>query len=300
VTDLLPAPGLASRKRPVVAITGANGYLGSVLVAAFGSAGFSVIRMVRNPTPGSSDRKFDLNSVNVSDSLEGIDVLVHCAYDLTLTSRTEIWQTNVLGSTALFDRAISSGVARTIMLSSMSAYRGTGQLYGRAKLATELAAMNRDMCVVRPGLVYGSGPGGMAGTLRRLSSLPLLPDFGQRARQFTVHEDDLANAVVAVAKADRPPAVPMGIAHPDPVHFADLLSAFAADAGRARPHFVPTPPMLVYRALQAIELLPITLPVRADSLLGLVRPAPCVPNLDVLEDLGAMFRRFGPPAAAVP
>ncbi len=279
-------------EEPMVCITGASGYLGSVLVEAFGSAGFTVRRLVRAPAPESSDRSFDLNSTGPTDALEGADVLVHCAYDLTLTKRSDIWQTNVFGTTALLDAAMSSGVRRTIVLSSMSAYRGTRQLYGRAKLATELAALSRGMCVVRPGLVYGPGWGGMAGTLQRLAALPVLPDFGPRAHQFTVREDEFAAATVALARAEHSPAHPVGIAHPDPVLFTELLTSFAAGSTKPVPRFVPTPPMAVYGALRAAELLPLTLPVRADSLLGLVRPAPDVPNLDVLEQLGVTLEPF--------
>ena len=196
-TDSARSPALADQ--PIVAITGASGYLGSVLVAAFAAAGFSVRRLVRTPVPGSSDQPFDLNSATPPESLDGVDVLVHCAYDLSLTRRSDIWQTNVFGTTALLNSAVSAGVRRTIVLSSMSAYGGTRQLYGRAKLDTEIAALSRGMCAIRPGLVYGPGWGGMAGTLRRLAGLPVLPDFGSRAHQFTVREDDFAAAVLALA-----------------------------------------------------------------------------------------------------
>ena len=174
----------------------------------------------------------------------------------------------------------------------MSAYPGTRQLYGRAKLATELAARARGLCVVRPGLVYGPGWGGMAGTLRRLAALPVLPDFGPRARQFTVSEHDFAAALLALARAEHVPALPVGIAHPDPVPFTELLTSFAASLGKPRPRFVATPPMVVYGALRAAELLPVKLPVRADSLLGLVRPAPNVPHLEVLDQLGVVLQPF--------
>ena len=50
--------------------------------------------------------------------------------------------------------------------------------------------------------------------------------------------------------------------------------------------------MAVYGALRAAELLPVQLPVRADSLLGLVRPAPYVPNLEVLDQLGVVLHPF--------
>jgi nucleoside-diphosphate-sugar epimerase len=284
----------SSGELPIVAITGASGYLGSVLVAAFGSAGFSVRRLVRTPIPGSSDRSFELSSVRPSDALDGVDVLVHCAYDMTLNKRAEIWQTNVFGTTALLDTAVPSGVRRTIAVSSMSAYAGTRQLYGRAKLDMEMAALSRGMVVVRPGLVYGPGWGGMAGTLRRLTTLPVLPDFGPKAHQFTVREDDLAAAMVALALAEGSPIHPVGIAHPDPVPFTTLLTSFATTEGKARPRFLPTPPMVTYSALRAAELLSLKLPVRADSLLGLLRPAPNVPNLEVIDKLGVTLRPFTP------
>ncbi len=282
----------ASEPRPVIAITGGNGYLGSVLAVAFESAGSSVRRLVRSPDPESTDRPFDLSSGTPSDALVGVDVLVHCAYDMTLTKRTDIWQTNVFGSVDLFDLAVASGVARTIALSSMSAYPGTRQLYGRAKLDVEMAALSRGMVVVRPGLVYGPGWGGMAGTLRRLATLPVLPDFGSGAHQFMVSERDFATAIVTLAGADTTPAGPVGIAHPDPVPFTTVLTSFATSAGGTSPRFIPVPPMAVYGALRSAELLPLNLPVRADSLLGLVRPAPAVPNPEALDLLGITLQPF--------
>ena len=62
--------------------------------------------------------------------------------------------------------------------------------------------------------------------------------------------------------------------------------------GKPRPRFVATPPMVVYGALRLAELLPVKLPVRADSLLGLVRPAPNVPHPEVLDRLGVATQPF--------
>ena len=105
-------------------------------------------------------------------------------------------------------------------------------------------------------------------------------------------EGDFADAVVALARAERLPSLPVGIAHPDPVPFPELLSILAASMGRRRPRFLPTPPMVAYGALRAAELMRVPLPVRADSLLGLVRPAPSVPHPDVLQRLGVVLRPF--------
>ena len=160
---------------------------------------------------------------------------------MALTNRTDIWRSNVFGTVALFDQAVKSGVRRTIALSSMSAFPGTRQLYGRAKLATELAARARGLCVVRPGLVYGAGWGGMAGTLYRLAALPVLPDFGPGAHQFTVSEDDFAAAVVALASAERLPALPVGIARPEPVLFTELLDELRRQEGKTAASVCPHP-----------------------------------------------------------
>jgi nucleoside-diphosphate-sugar epimerase len=247
---------------------------------------------VRTPRPATDDRAFTLGPDVDPSGLEGVDVLVHCAYDMKLTKRSDIWERNVFGTIRLLDAARAVGVRRTIAVSSMSAYPGTRQLYGRAKLETELAALGRNQVVLRPGLVYGPGWGGMAGTLRKLSALPVLPDFGTPTHQFTVHEDDLAAAFVAVAATDNPPKVPVGIAFPDPVPFRSLLVALATGQGKQAPRFVPTPGVAVLGALRSAELLGAPLPVRADSLLGLLRPAPFVTNVGVLTDLGVHLRPF--------
>lgn len=124
--------------------------------------------------------------------------------------------------------------------------------------------------------------------------LPCLsfPTSARERANFTVSEQDFAATLVALARAEQVPALPVGIAHPDPVPFTELLTSFAASMGKPRPRFVPTPPMIVYGALRAAEVLPVKLPVRADSLLGLVRPAPNVPNLECLDQLGVLLQPF--------
>ena len=277
----------------MVAITGAQGYLGSVLVAAFGDAGCVVRPLVRAPVAGSSDRYFDLRMAETAGALDDVDILVHCAYDMTLTGRADIWQVNVLGSVALLDQAAAAGVPRTLVVSSMSAYRGTRQLYGRSKLAVEVAARARGMCVVRPGLVYGPGWGGMAGTLRT-------PGWATRPARLRSrwHASSPSRRMTSPRPwwhwpaAEGVPGVPVGIAHPEAIGFAQLLTAFAASAGRRAPHFVPVPPTAAYGMLRALEVLRVRLPVRADSLLGLSRPAPEVPNPDIVASLGVAVQPF--------
>jgi nucleoside-diphosphate-sugar epimerase len=187
--------------------------------------------------------------------------------------------------------AAEAGIGRIIVLSTMSAYEGTTQVYGQAKLAIEAATRAAGGCVLRPGLVYGERPGGMVGALRRMSRLPLVPLVEARSGLYPVHEDDLVSAVVALATADWVPLGPIGVAVPEPVAFRAVLEALAADDGR-RCRFVPVPWRLLYGTLRLGELLGLPFPFRADSLLGLVRSAPSVPGVRALARLGVELRPF--------
>jgi nucleoside-diphosphate-sugar epimerase len=286
---------------PTVAITGATGYLGGVLGERAGSAKSQVIRLSRTPSSEGSARFFRLDADPPTGLLDGVDLLVHCAYDMAIRDPREIMRVNVDGTRRLLDVAVAAGVSRVVVLSSMSAYEGTEQVYGRAKLQIERDALDAGAVTVRPGLVYGPRAGGMVGTLRRLTKLFVVPLVGGQAVQFTVHEDDFAEALWALATVVRVPGVPIGIANPVPVLFRHLLERLAWEQGRT-PRFVPVHWRLLQSALVMAELAGLPVPVRSDSLLGLVQPASSVPNLEVLSELGIHLRRFGqpvPPAGGI-
>ncbi len=141
---------------------------------------------------------------------------------------------------------------------------------------------------VRLGLVWGGSEGGMIGTLRRLSKLPVVPIFGRDLHQFTVHAEDVGLGLVKLV--EHTCGAPVGLAHPEPVPFERIMSVLHGGGG---PRFVRVPWPPVYGALVAAERVGVPLPVRADSLLGLVRPAPEVPNASFWADVGLRLRAFG-------
>ncbi len=279
----------------VVAVTGASGYVGGLVVRRYLDSGWKVVALQRNTTAeglASSTRRFALDEPLSPGLLDGIDVLIHCAYDLTLTDPQDIERLNVGGTKRLFEAAKAAGVGRIILISSMSAYWGTDQVYGGAKLSCEEATSEVGGISVRLGLVYGSGWGGMAGSLRKLVELPVTPLVGGRSYQYTVHEDDVAEGLYALGAAAAAPTGVLGLASPERVGFKPLLEAFGRQAG-ARPRFVPVPWRMVYQAMRVAERAGVTLPMRSDSLLGLVRPAGFVPSVDAWAALGVTLRPFG-------
>src|SRR5258708_17855704 len=196
-----------------VAVTGAYGYLGGVIRRAMAAADWRTLALVRSPRGDDGDAMpYSLGADIDAAVLDGVDALIHCAYDLTLVSRAAIWRVNVEGTERLLAAARQAGVRRVVVISSIAAYPGTRQVYGQAKLAIEEIAHRHGAVVVRPGLVYGPNAGGLVGSLRRLVALPAVPLMAWRSHQYTVHEDDLAAAVGAVAARDLAPAGPLGLA----------------------------------------------------------------------------------------
>jgi nucleoside-diphosphate-sugar epimerase len=273
------------------AITGASGYVGSVIRSALRNQGWRSIALIRRPSSEDPDSlPFDLDRPFDPALLAGVDTLVHCAYDFELTSRSAIWRTNVRGTEQVLDAAQTAGVRRLVLVSTIAAFQGTEQIYGRAKLAMEEEAAARGAVIVRPGLVYGPSPGGMVGSLSRAMSLPVVPVPAGRSHVFTVHEDDLAQAVVRLTTMNAPPIAPLVVAHPRPVKVEALLRAIALAQGRS-PRFLPVPWRPAFWLLKLAEKGPIKLPFRADSLWGLAHPPPR-PDATVGEILGLTPRPF--------
>jgi nucleoside-diphosphate-sugar epimerase len=285
------------RQVPVAAVTGASGYLGSQICDTLESRGWQVVRLARSP--GRSHGQvlpYDLATpvtAQVREALRSANALIHAAYDLSLTSPADIWRVNVEGTRRLLKSAKEAAVGRIIVFSSMSAFAGTSQLYGRAKLDIEAMTIESGGCAVRPGLVYSGQAGGMAGAMRKLTILPIVPVIAGGAGVYTVREEDLMRAIALLASATTLEPGTISIAHPSRVTLLSLLRTFAAQENR-RCRFVPVPWQLVYWLLRSGELMRLHLPFRADSLLGLIHTAPSLAGGDQLARLGVTLHGFKP------
>lgn len=271
-------------RHKVVAITGANGYLGTRIRAQLESAGWDTIALVRAPGTGDvKSRPWRLGDPLTAD-LNDIDALVHCAYDMTLRTWDEIKRVNVEGTRVLLRSASERAIERILVLSSMSAYAGTTQLYGKAKLEVEALTLSAGGIAVRPGLVYGIDAEGMVGTLRKLVSLRVAPVIAGSASQYPVMDTDFTRAIANILGAQTWTPEVFGIAQPTPVPFRRVLSYLALQNG-SRCLFVPVPWQCAYLGVKLIEHLKPSIKIRSDSLLGLVHSAPCVPPSVAFPDL---------------
>ncbi len=185
-------------KPPVIAITGANGFIGAHLVDYFLTRGWHVRALMRTPRleprPGLSVEPFNLASPNQFPDLVGCDALVHCAY-VKKQNDDHAGNLNLDGTRHLYELARQAGVKKFIFFSSLSAHAQAVSEYGKTKLAIEKLLDAKKDLILKPGLVLGHG--GLFGSiLRMIRSLPVLPlvDGGKQFLQ-AVDIEDLAKCV---------------------------------------------------------------------------------------------------------
>ncbi|MGO9151949.1 NAD-dependent epimerase/dehydratase family protein [Mycobacterium sp.] len=274
-----------------VAITGANGYVGSTLRAAFAASGYRVIALQRSApaTGGTSDYvPYSLEDGPAARLPDDVAAVVHCAYDLRARDRAEIERIN-LGGTDKLIRAV--GDVPIVFISSMSAYSGTLQIYGRTKLACEDLVAAHGGTSLRLGLVHGGDDGGMIGALRKVAGLPLVPMLRPDSYQYAIHAEDMAKCVLATVEQPPPHRV-LGVAAPRRVPFSEIIRTLRAAATSKSLRPIPVPSTLLYRALRGGEAVGLRIGFRADSLLGLMHPAPDVPHVGYWAERGISLRDF--------
>ncbi len=282
------------------AVTGATGYLGSLISEYFATRGWTVFEFTRRPSPNSAASRvhvpFQLDSpIDSGVFLDtGIRVLIHCAYDFRPIKWEDIRRINVEGSARLLRAAKKCGVDRIIFISSISAFYGCSSLYGKAKLEVEKVSADLGAFIIRPGLVYGAGlSGGMFGSLQRsVAKSAIVPLVGSgRHMQYLVHEQDFCELLLRISCEDmNPPPSPIIAASSSGWQIRDLLQALAA-AQHQHVKFLPVPWQMIWLALKISELLGIAMPFRSDSVISLVRQDP-KPDFLLAAQMGYKFRDF--------
>ena len=301
---------------PVVALTGATGFVGRHLLSDLRAHGYSVRLLLRRPTDGTPEADSavigDLaRPVNMARALEGVDAVVHSAgiaHAMSGRPEDDYRAVNTEATVALGRAAERAGVRRFVFLSSVRAQTGPSaegvvdesrapaptDAYGRSKLAAEegLATLGLDWVALRPVLVYGPGVKGNMAALVRLAASPWpLPLGGLRARRSLLAVENLAAAVRAAIVAEGPLRRAFLVADDGAWTLPEMIAALRRGLGR-RPGLVPIPePLLVLagRAAgrgEALERLTGALVVDARALRG-IGWAPVVKTPDALAALAA-------------
>ncbi len=278
-----------------IGVTGANGYIGGAIAKYLRREGHNVYEFKRT-----SDQKsdpfwvpYELSAELKEDQFKKIDGLIHCAYDFKPTTWKEIHKINVEGSCRLFRTARRAGVSKIIFISSMSAFNGAKSMYGKAKLEIEQEALRNGILIARPGLVFGTAPGGMVGSLlKTVSSFAYIPLIsGGRQIFYLCHEEDLFSLSHQYLKSEiKVASKPIIAANNHSLSFKRILEILAEYKNK-RISFFSIPRQPLFLALKTAELFRVPITFRSDSLISFLNQDPN-PNFNFTNATHVNFREF--------
>lgn len=198
---------------PLVAVTGATGFIGRRLVPALARTGWRVrLLMRRDPTiPEWRGVQPEIVAGGVADEralerlVAGAGAVIHVAGLIKAARRAEFFAVNHAGAaTVARITARVAPQAHLLLLSTLAAREPQLSDYAASKRAGEDAVREiagAQATVLRPTAVYGPGDRETLAffQIARFKRIPLLG--GPDARATLIHVDDLVNLIVALAGA---------------------------------------------------------------------------------------------------
>jgi len=261
--------------RPVIALTGATGFIGQHLLHELPKRGYRLRVLLRRPTAvpleSASAVVGDLaRPQNMTAALADVDAVIHSAGIAQAMSgipEDDYRTFNTEATIALARAARRAGVRRFVFLSSIRAQSGpsadhvltedaTAQptdAYGRSKLAAEqgLAELALDWVALRLVLVYGAGVTGNMAELVRLARTPYpLPLGALRSRRSLLSLDNLVAAIDTVLSRPGQLRRPLIVSDPEALTLPEIVAAVRRGLGR-RPGLIPVPAAVLRTALYA-------------------------------------------------
>ena len=278
-------------------ISGTSGFLGSHIKSFFLKNEWEVYELKHSVQNGNASNKY-LIPYSLGDKVDntvfnGIEVLVHCAYDFKQSKWENIFNINVNGSINLLRVAKSAGVKKIIFISSIAAFDNCKSMYGRAKLEIEKEALKLGAIVIRPGLVYSQNPGGMFSALNKAASLlPIIPTIGSGNNvMFLIHIEDLCKLVYKFSTGEIKSSLnPIIAAHEKGKTFRNILDTLLNSKNK-KALYIPIPYNLVLIMLKIAEGLGLKIRFRSDNLISMMNYDPS-PRFDLEVSRSIQLRDF--------
>lgn len=191
----------------LVAVTGATGFIGSVLIQRLIHTGWTVRALARTVHSPNTEKvqwiRGDLSSVSALHQLvEDATHVVHCAATVRGNSFQDFAQTNIAGTENLLS-AIEQQRShpRFLLVSSLAARQPELSWYARSKYLSEKEVIDRSnslqWIILRPTAVYGPGDKELKPLFKAMHQ-GLLPVVGKIDNRFgLIHVFDLVSAIEA-------------------------------------------------------------------------------------------------------
>jgi len=242
-----------------IALTGATGFIGGVLLEHFMAAGCKVRALYR---PSSSPRpthngsvQWQVGALDDADSLlalvAGADAVVHCAGAVRGITLEQFREVNTDGVARILEAATARQVPRFLLISSLAAREPDLSAYALSKKLGEdvLAGYGHRIAwdILRPPAVYGPGDREMRPLLQWIKR-GVVPVIGGMDNRFSLlYADDLATAasrLLNVEKALSGCCFELHDGHPGGYTWRQIAAMTARLNGR-EPHCIQIPKRLL-------------------------------------------------------
>jgi nucleoside-diphosphate-sugar epimerase len=247
-----------------IAITGANGFIGKALTEALLNHGFEVVAFVRKipkiKAKNIEYQYFELGKPLIINDFEGIDVLIHLAYQAhnktILADDINIFSAQQIKNL---------GIKQTIFVSSFAAVPPVGNSY-YAKCKTTIEEIFRDETIIRPALVVGEG-GLFLRLKKQIKKNPFVPlmNGGNQIMQM-IEVKSLTNKIIEIIEKQKKGL--FHIANPEPTTYKQVISLIAKQLDK-RVYFIPVPIWVLKFVIKILSFLP-NPPITQDNLEGLL------------------------------
>lgn len=190
-----------------VALTGASGFVGSVLARTLLAQGYKVRALSRVPGRCPDHPKLEeiTGSLETPQALTQLvadsDCLIHLAAAVAGRGRRDFERVNSVGTRSLIEvMERSNRGCRLIHVSSLAARMPQISHYAHSKRAAEqvVESSRLDWVILRPPAVYGPADPALAPLWRGLARGYLVQAGPDQARFSLLHVDDLCDAIVAL------------------------------------------------------------------------------------------------------
>lgn len=187
---------------PLIALTGATGFVGQALLDEAARTGVEVRALARRsmePMPGVDWVRGDLDDRGALTRLMyEAEAVVHVAGVVNTPDPDDFFHANVLGTLTMLEAALKAGVRRFIYVSSLSAREPELSAYGASKALAErlVKTSGLDWTIIRPPAIYGPRDREMF-ELFRAAKFGLVP-VPAGGRASIVHVEDLARLLIAL------------------------------------------------------------------------------------------------------
>jgi nucleoside-diphosphate-sugar epimerase len=244
----------------IVAITGANGFIGRHLCTAFRAAGHDVREVVRRDIVAGLDA-----------SLAGADVVIHAAGATRAPTREKLRESIVGLTGTVIAAAKRARIGRFVFVSSQAAAGPASKRdrpiaesdpplpieeYGRSKRDAEglVSASGLPFTIVRPAAVYGPGDRDFL-PLFRLARYGVAIHPGNREQWISIlHVQDCVAGIVAAAHTNVAVGGTYFLANDEPVQWRKLFDLVREAAGARRIADIEIPMPLVELGAQLGDL----------------------------------------------